>query len=209
MKNKWIALLLCLSLLLSMTACQSRENPAPTPDQPTASDQQTQDEQPQPDEGEEEVEQPQEEEKTATLYIGMDGEFESYPVDYTGKLTPDWLIEQISELTDWNLDLAEPTTGGKGGITVTFADTCSIVVGPPQEQKEEFFAYDSTSLLQMILDSIQHTLQYNFVDPQQGDPSTLDIYFSMEGKDITLPDGIIVPSTSPYQGIMISDNKEG
>ena len=53
MKNKWIALLLCLSLLLSMTACQSRENPAPTPDQPTASDQQTQDEQPQPDEGEE------------------------------------------------------------------------------------------------------------------------------------------------------------
>ena len=32
MKNKWIALLLCLSLLLSMTACQSRENPAPTPD---------------------------------------------------------------------------------------------------------------------------------------------------------------------------------
>lgn len=47
MKNKWIALLLCLSLLLSMTACQSRENPAPTPDQPTASDQQTQDEQPQ------------------------------------------------------------------------------------------------------------------------------------------------------------------
>ena len=77
------------------------------------------------------------------------------------------------------------------------------------EQKEEFFAYDSTSLLQMILDSIQHTLQYNFVDPQQGDPSTLDIYFSMEGKDITLPDGIIVPSTSPYQGIMISDNREG
>ena len=61
----------------------------------------------------------------------------------------------------------------------------------------------------MILDSIQHTLQYNFVDPQQGDPSTLDIYFSMEGKDITLPDGIIVPSTSPYHGIMISDNKEG
>ena len=115
MKNKWIALLLCLSLLLSMTACQSRENPAPTPDQPTASDQQTQDEQPQPDEGEEEAEQPQEEEKTATLYIGMDGEFESYPVDYTGKLTPDWLIEQISELTGWNLDLAEPTTGGKGG----------------------------------------------------------------------------------------------
>lgn len=112
MKNKWIALLLCLSLLLSMTACQSRENPAPTPDQPTASDQQTQDEQPQPDEGEEEVEQPQEEEKTATLYIGMDGEFESYPVDYTGKLTPDWLIEQISELTGWNLDLAEPTTDG-------------------------------------------------------------------------------------------------
>ena len=55
MKNKWIALLLCLSLLLSMTACQSRENPAPTPDQPTASDQQTQDEQPEPDVGEDEV----------------------------------------------------------------------------------------------------------------------------------------------------------
>ena len=65
--------------------------------------------------GEEEAEQPQEEEKTATLYIGMDGEFESYPVDYTGKLTPDWLIEQISELDRLEPRLAEPTTGGKGG----------------------------------------------------------------------------------------------
>ena len=119
----------------------------------------------------------------------------------------------IRIVTDSAADLTAAELSAPGvtvvPMTVTFADTCSIVVGPPQEQKEEFFAYDSTSLLQMILDSIQHTLQYNFVDPQQGDPSTLDIYFSMEGKDITLPDGIIVPSTSPYQGIMISDNREG
>ena len=141
--------------------------------------------------------------QTATLYIGYAGSgFTEYPVSCTGTLTPDWLIGQISDLTGWNLDLAEPVSTGKGGMTVDFANTSALVVGPPDPQKEEFFVYDSVQLTQTILDSIQHTLQYNFVDPQLGDPESLDVYFCLEGGDITLEGGAFVPHTLPYQGLM-------
>ena len=69
-------------------------------------------------------------------------------------------------------------------------------------QKEEFFVYDNVQLTQTILDSIQRTLQYNFIDPELGDPSNLDVYFCLEGGDISLEGGAFVPHTQPYQGLM-------
>lgn len=140
--------------------------------------------------------------QTATLYIGRsDTGFTEYPVEYTGTLTPEWLIEQIASLTGWNLDLADSVSSGKGGMTVDFAATSSIVTGPPEPQKDDFFVYDSIELVQTILDSIQHTLQYNFVDPELGDPNNLDVYFCLEGGDITLADGPYVPHDLPYSGL--------
>ena len=91
-------------------------------------------------------ENPDAQSQTATLYIGSSGSgFTEYPVSCTGTLTPDWLIGQISDLTGWNLDLAEPVSTGKGGMTVDFANTSALVVGPPDPQKEEFFVYDFLS----------------------------------------------------------------
>lgn len=148
-------------------------------------------------------ENPDAQSQTATLYIGSSGSgFTEYPVSCTGTLTPDWLIGQISDLTGWNLDLAEPVSTGKGGMTVDFANTSALVVGPPDPQKEEFFVYDNVQLTQTILDSIQRTLQYNFIDPELGDPSNLDVYFCLEGGDISLEGGAFVPHTQPYQGLM-------
>lgn len=138
--------------------------------------------------------------KTATLYIGMDGQFQEYPVEYTGELTPLFLVAQISDLTGWNLDLADEITSGKGGMTVSFAETSALVSGPPETQNPDFFVYDAHQLVRTILDSVQHTLQYNFVDPSLGDPSTLDIYFNLDGDPIVIPEsGETIDPYAPYE----------
>ena len=59
--------------------------------------------------------------QTATLYIGMDGQFKEYPLELAEEITPEALVAGISGLTGWNLDLAGEITDGKGGMTVMFA----------------------------------------------------------------------------------------
>ena len=111
-----------------------------------------------------------------------------------------YFVAQISELTGWNLDLADEITSGKGGMTVSFAETSSLVSGPPETQNPDFFVYDSHQLVRTILDSLQHTLQYNFVDPSLGDPSSLDIYFNLDGEAIVIPDsGETIDPYAPYE----------
>lgn len=203
----WIALLLGLSLLFTGCGASKRTpepeavHPDPTPTDQAPAEQPT--EQPtQPTE--QPTEQPESAEYTATLYIGRDGQFQEYPVTSSEEITPEWLIAQMASLTGWNLDLAEPITSGKGGASVSFAESSSIVTGPPEPQKEEFFVYDSVELLQTILDSVQHTLQYYFVDPTLGDPQLLDLYFSLDDEDIVLPDGVVVPFDQPYAGVIVA-----
>ena len=143
--------------------------------------------------------------QTVTLYIGMDGNFTGYPVAFDGDistLTPEFLIQSISDLTGWDLSLADEVTTGKGGMTVCFSSECALFTGPPDPQNEEFFVYDSYQLAQTILDSIQYTLQYNFVDPTLGDPSSLPIYYCMEdNQPLTLESlNITFPLDEPYPG---------
>ena len=196
----WIALLLGLSLLF--TGCGVSQPTKPDsdfPETPSADADQSPVEQP----TEQPTEQPESAEYTATLYIGHDGQFQEYPVTSSEEITPEWLIAQMASLTGWNLDLSEPITSGKGGASVTFAESSSIVTGPPEPQKEEFFVHDSVELLQTILDSVQHTLQYYFVDPTLGDPQSLDLYFSLNNEDIVLPDRVVVPFDQPYAGVIV------
>ncbi len=204
----WIALLLGLSLLFTACGASKRTpeseavHPDPTPtEQPTQPTEQPTQPAEQPTQP---TEQPESAEYTATLYIGRDGQFQGYPVTSSEEITPEWLIAQIASLTGWNLDLAEPVTSGRGGASVTFAESSSIVTGPPEPQKEEFFVHDSVELLQTILDSVQHTLQYYFVDPTLGDPQSLDLYFSLNNEDIVLPDGVVVPFDQPYIGVIVA-----
>lgn len=143
-----------------------------------------------------------------TLYIGTTDSFKEYP--FSGEKTPDNLVAAIAELTGWNLSMADPITDGKGGMTVCFTKDCSIFTGPPAQQKDEFFASDNITLARMILDSIQKTLQENYVDRELGgDPSNLDIYFCTVTDDGTITDiaipeeSVSVPMEYPYQGVMI------
>ena len=70
-----------------------------------------------------------------TLYIGMDGTFQEYPMTYEGELDEQGLVPAeamiagMAELTGWNLDLADEITSGPGGMTVSFADRSA---GPPE-----------------------------------------------------------------------------
>ena len=144
-----------------------------------------------------------EKEIPVTLYIGMNGDFEEYPVKCGDELTPELLIAGIADLTGWDLSLADEVTTGKGGMTVSFSKACSLFTGPPDPQKEEFYVYDAETLDQMILDSIQKTLQYNFVDPVLGNPESLDIYYCMEGDQPLYLENIdvTIPMTEPYHGL--------
>ena len=154
------------------------------------------------------------EQKEATLYIGMRPDpshplpFDTYPLRYSGELTPELLIQGISELTWWDLTLADEVTTGKGGMTVCFADTCGLISGPPSPQNEEFFTFGVEEFSQTILDSIQKTLQMNFTGAG-GDPDNLDIYYCMSGnRPVTIaPLGYSWPIDQPYhwENAAISD----
>lgn len=139
--------------------------------------------------------------QTATLYIGMDGQFSEYPVETSGEITPTLLVEEIARLTGWNLDLDDEVISGKGGMTVTFADTCALFVGPPDPQKDEFHVFSADELDRKILDSVKKTLQNWAVVPGLGDPDSVDIYFSAPGGgDLVLESiGVTIPCTEPYQ----------
>lgn len=144
---------------------------------------------------------PTEGEQTATLYIGTKaGGFTEYPMTYEGELTPETLIQGIADLTGWDLTLAEPVISGKGGMSVCLSGGSALFTGPPDPQKDEFHVYGTEQLAEMILDSIQKTLQEGFV-LEPGDPDTLDIWYYLEGEQpLELPDlDKYWPIDQPYQ----------
>ncbi len=55
--------------------------------------------------------------------------------------------------------MADVTTSGKGGMTISFSKESALFTGPPQQQKEEFHMYDAEQLDRTILDSIQNTAE--------------------------------------------------
>lgn len=137
-----------------------------------------------------------------TIYIGMDGEFSEYPVDYAGEQTETGqvpaaeVLSAMAELTGWNLDLSDEVFTGRGGITVTFAATCTLLTGDPkQETQTEAVQQD-----QMVLDSVKRTLQCWAVDPELGDPDSVDVWFcGPDGGDLVLAgSGVTISSTEPY-----------
>lgn len=140
-------------------------------------------------------------ERTATLYIGTKaGGFAEYSMTYEGELTAETLIQGISDLTGWDLTLAEPVASGKGGMSVCLSSESALFTGPPDPQVEEFHMYDVGQLAETILDSIQKTLQEGFT-LEGGDPDALDIWYYMEGEQsLELPSlGLSWPIDQPYQ----------
>lgn len=139
--------------------------------------------------------------QVAMVYIGTKaGGFTDYSIVYDGELTPEKLIQGIADLTGWDLTLAEDVISGKGGMSVCLADESALFTGPPDPQREQFFVYDAEQLAEMVLDSIQKTLQVGFTG-EGGDPDALDIWYCTEdGQPLEIPAlGISWTADQPYQ----------
>ena len=137
----------------------------------------------------------------AMVYIGTKADgFTDYPIIYDGALTAEKLIQGISDLTGWDLTLAEPVISGKDGMSVCLSGESALFTGPPDPQVEEFHMYDVGQLAETILDSIQKTLQEGFI-VEGGDPDALDIWYYMEGEQpLEIPSlGVSWPLDQPYQ----------
>ena len=119
---------------------------------------------------------------------------------YEGALTVELLIQGISDLTGWDLTLAEPVISGKGGMSVCLSNESALFAGPPAPQKDEFHMYSGEQLAETILDSIQKTLQMGFTG-EGGNPDALDIWYYIEGEQpLSLPElGLSWPLDQPYQ----------
>ncbi len=66
---------------------------------------------------------------------------------------------------------------------------------PKQETQTEAVQQD-----QMVLDSVKRTLQCWAVDPELGDPDSVDVWFcGPDGGDLVLAgSGVTISSTEPY-----------
>ena len=71
---------------------------------------------------------------------GQMGEYAEFPVEYTGErletgqVPVTEVLSAMAKITGWNLDLADQIYSGKGGITVTFADTCTLLTADVSEE---------------------------------------------------------------------------
>ena len=132
------------------------------------------------------------------LYVGTEGDFTVYPTEAI-TLDPaeesaflvEHLLTEMSSLTGWNLDVAEIYVG-KGGVTIVWAETCALFVGPPEPQNPGFYVYDTQQLAFSVLDSVQRTVQCAF-SPQN--PEALDVWFAgPDGGPLVLEDlGVTLP----------------
>ncbi len=201
MKKKLISVLLACALAGVMTACGSNEESTSEETEIVTSDI--------PD-TEEDVETIRTESTSAAIYIGIAGQtMTEYPCESSDNMTPEMLLSTMEGVTGWNLDLADKVKIEDGKITVCFAKTSSLFVGPPESQVEEFAVYDGDELTCTILDSIQYTLQHNYVNSETGSEGIYDIYYCMEGNQpLELPlIGKTLPMDQPYNGL--DDAAEG
>ena len=138
-----------------------------------------------------------------SLYIGTEGSFASYaaaptaldPAADSAELVVH-LISELSALTGWNLDTGEIYVG-KGGVTVSWANSCALFAGPPDPQVEAFHMYGADQLAFTLLDSVQRTIQCAF---SPADPDSLDVWFcAADGSALKLDSlGVTLPLDQPY-----------
>lgn len=137
----------------------------------------------------------------ATLYVAVGASFREYPFRYSGDLEPEKLIEGIASLTGWDLSLSGDVLDGKDGMTVSFAASSSVFTGRVDAKKKDFSA-KGVDLVYAILDSVQRTLQRNYVDSSLGAPDSLAIYFEATGGEaLAIPSlKLELPKDKPYPG---------
>lgn len=145
-------------------------------------------------------ESPQASEKTAVLIADFsngnsDLILKRYDLGYSGELTPEKLLEGLTNLT--GLDFYANVTRTQMGILVDWKKDSTLIANlDDREQKEEFHFFDADSLRWFMMDSLYRTLIGNFGEE--------DVYYSMDGekelKFDELSPSNLFPIKIPYQG---------
>ena len=138
------------------------------------------------------------------IYYGTEGQFQVYKGSCLSQPTPEDLVAALAQLTGWDLTLAQPVEILEDGYSLVFTQDCSLVVGPPDPQKEEFHVYDQAQLVQTALDSIRQTLRVQSLADGFQEPDQVQIYVRLEGdRELSSPDnGFRVPMDQPYDGLL-------
>ncbi len=81
------------------------------------------------------------------------------PFPYEQEADPGEVVDQLSQLTGWDLTLTQPPVSKGEGLAVSFAPESSLFAGPPNPQKDEFHVFDAQDLVYSILDSVSASLE--------------------------------------------------
>lgn len=131
--------------------------------------------------------------QTIVLQMGLNAagykEVETY-VEAEYGLNVNILLSAIEKETHWNLSLAQEVIEHGNDIFIDFSNQSSIVMGPPQQQVDAYHAYDSLSLVQMILGSVAQTIHVNYLQD-------CNIHFSVNGEDIVV-EGVSFPISQSW-----------
>ena len=147
-----------------------------------------------------------------TLYIGFTGDearYQNVQATVSKPVTDEKLIALLAKETNWDLRLGNPIMPDHGGRVIEFSSDSMFTSGPDgtmgpgkNEQKREYFCYDSFTLVDLVLGSIQKTLDVNLMSPGR----SLALYFSVEGKPIRVENKEI-PADLPWYEMYHTWNK--
>ncbi len=126
-------------------------------------------------------------------------------LDEQGLVPAEAMIAGMAELTGWNLDLADEITSGPGGMTVSFADTCSIFTGPPDPRRRSSTCMTRGSLRPPSWTASSIPSSTTLWTRRRG-ALFLDIYYcDAAGESITIPGlDVTIPMDTPYSGLAMA-----
>lgn len=140
--------------------------------------------------------------KTATIYTDISGGNQSDTVqfvkehsyEYSGELTVEKLAGALTEITGLKFTVSSEKVSD--GIKIDWSSSSSLIAGPGDVQKPEYFFYESTSLMWFMLDSLYKTVTENL--------GIEKVYYSVNGEaSYVNPDLYYIselPADSEYMG---------
>lgn len=138
--------------------------------------------------------------KDVTLYIGSEADgYGKYNWPYTGDLTPQVLLDGISDTTGWDLSLSKRITKKSDGYIFCFSDKSVIYTGQKTDEQDEFYLPYDGSFYQTVLDSIAETMRQNL--KKKGQDLNL-YYWGPDDNDLVIEKlNITLKKDQPYEGL--------
>ena len=169
--KRLLVILVAVTLLLGLAACKEKDKYT--------------------DEGNKEM--------ILVLSFAQEAGLKEYPIEYEDIEGDGYTVEEIaiglSELTGLRFDISV-MRNGPAGVTVDWSGNSALLIGPPEEQNEDFHFYDYDSLAWFMLDSMELSVKRNL-------PFVEEVYYTMDGGEelfLYLDDPMGFTLDTPYMG---------